>query len=337
MVKWVSLQLSDGNFEGHQFLKKETLLSMHTPQVALRTFPEEASDFFGYGLGWFIGMHEGRYFVAHRGGIDGFISATGFLPKEKIGVVVLTNSDSGMMFADNLSKAILDQVLGIPKEDWMLKAKEKDEKVKSALHKGEEKTDTAPSAIAGTSRPFSDYIGEFEHPGYGTIQVRNEGDILVLSYQTLSMLLSHQCYDHFTGAWEGVVDMAFNCSFTRDRFGDVSELNVPMESAVEAITFKRKAGSELLAIDYLKQFEGIFESDLFSFDISLKGSQLIAGIPGATDGYVMIPEKALQFSVKGAPGSTVRFISESEGKITGMQFISPSGTFNFKVKLGGWR
>jgi len=332
MMKWVGLQLSDGTVEGRQFLKKETLLAMHTPQVALRTFPEEATGFFAYGLGWFTGMHEGRYLVAHGGGIDGFISSTGFLPKEKIGVVVLTNSDSGMMFANNLSEAILDQILGIPKEDWMQKAKEKDEKMKSALQKGKDKTDPAPVAVAGTARPFNDCIGEFEHPGYGTIQVHSEGDTLTLSYQTLSMQLSHRCYDHFTGTWEGIVDLALNCSFTRDHFGEVAELNMPMDPAVGEITFKRKAGNELLAIDYLKRFEGIFEGDLFSIDIDLKGNQLIGVIPGSAEGYVMIPEKPMQFSLKGVPGSTVRFTSAEDGKITAMMFITPNGTFNFKAK-----
>jgi hypothetical protein len=77
-----------------------------------------------------VGMHKGRYIVSHGGGIDGFISSVGFLPKEKIGVVVLTNSDSSMMFPNSLAEAILDQMLGIAEDDWISKVKEKDEKLK---------------------------------------------------------------------------------------------------------------------------------------------------------------------------------------------------------------
>jgi CubicO group peptidase (beta-lactamase class C family) len=130
MMKWVELQLSDGTFEERPFLKKETLQGMHTLQVSFRKFPEEASNYFGYGLGWMVGMHKGRYIVSHGGGIDGFISSVGFLPKEKIGVVVLTNSDSSMMFPNSLAEAILDQMLGIAEDDWISKVKEKDEKLK---------------------------------------------------------------------------------------------------------------------------------------------------------------------------------------------------------------
>jgi CubicO group peptidase (beta-lactamase class C family) len=328
MAKWVGLQLSDGTFEGRQFLKKETLQAMHTPQVALRMFPEGFSDLFGYGLGWFTGIHEGHYYVCHGGGIDGFISSTGFLPKEKIGVVVLTNSDSGMMFAESLAEAILDQILGLAKDDWMPKVKEKDDKMKSALQGKPGKTSEDP----GIARPFSDYVGEFEHPGYGTIRVHTEGNDLVAAYHTLSIPLSHKCYDHFTGAWQWALDVNFNCSFVRDHFGEVSELHMPMEAAVGVIAFKRKASNELLAADYLKQFEGLFESDLFSLNIALKGNQLMAIIPGAADEYALIPEKSLQFSFKGMPGATARFTSAEDGKITAMMFITPNGTFNFKVK-----
>jgi hypothetical protein len=123
-----------------------------------------------------------------------------------------------------------------------------------------------------------------------------------------------------------------NCSFVRDYFGDPAELQMTLEPAVGVITFKRKASNELLAADYLKQFEGLFESDLFSLSIALKGNQLMAIIPGAADEYALIPEKSLQFSFKGMPGATARFTSAEDGKITAMMFITPNGTFNFKVK-----
>lgn len=334
MLKWVGLQLSNGTFEGHQFLKKETLQAMHTPQVSLRTFPEEGSSFLGYGLGWFTGMHEGRYYVFHGGGIDGFISSTGFLPKEKMGVVVLTNSDSGMMFAESLARAILDQALGVAKDDWMLTVKDRNDKMKSALQGNQGKTNKDPSTTAGTAPPSKDYIGAFEHPGYGTIQVHKDGDSLILSYHTLSIPLTHRCYDHFTGEWQDSSAQAFNCSFVRDQFGEITELNMPMEPALGMIVFKRKAGNDLLTAEYLKQFEGLFESDLFSLHIALKGSQLTAIIPGDTDEYTLIPEKSLQFSVKGMPGATARFTPGEDGKITTMLFMTPSGTFNFKAKQG---
>jgi len=329
MMKWVRFQLSEGTFEGQHLLEKETLRAMHTPQVAFRKFPEEASDFFGYSLGWFAGLHEGRYYLSHGGMVDGFISSAGFLPKEKIGVVVLTNSDSSTLFGNSLAEAILNQALGIEKGDWILKTKEKEDKIKSVPK--EEKINEPFWSDAG-ARPFTDYIGEFEHPGYGTISVDAEESGLVVSYHALAFPLSHTCYDHFTGVWQWAWDLNFSCSFIRDRFGEVSELHMPMEESVDMIVFKRKAGNELLATNYLKQFEGLFESDLFFLNIVLKGTQLVGVIPSTGDEYALIPGKPLQFSIQGMPGATARFISAEDGKITAIVVNTSHGTFHFKVK-----
>ena len=69
--------------KGVNLLKKETLLAMHTPQVAFRKFPEEATDFFGYGLGWMVGMHEGHYYVSHGEESMDLFLLRGFCLKKK--------------------------------------------------------------------------------------------------------------------------------------------------------------------------------------------------------------------------------------------------------------
>lgn len=240
MMKWMRFQLSDGYIEEKQLLKKETLQTMHTPQVTFRKFPQETTELFGYGLGWMVGMHEGRYFVGHAGGVDGFISSTGFLPKEKIGVVVLTNSDSNSEFADNLVDGILDRILGIENDDWII-AEEED---KLRIVPPQVRQEKKEQPLVNTARPFSDYIGRFEHPGYGTLYVSNDKEGLFASYDTLTIPLFHNCYDHFIGLVHCFLDMDFNCFFGRDQFGDVSEFHIPMEPAVEAIVFKRNNSNE---------------------------------------------------------------------------------------------
>ena len=238
MMKWIGFQMSEGTIEEKPLLKKETLQEMHTPQVTFRKFPEETSEMFGYGLGWMVGIHEGSYFVGHPGGVDGFISSTGFLPKEKIGVVVLTNSDSSMVFADNLADAIFDRILGIENDDdWLAPKEQRNNKVRIVSQENQEKNE---QLSLSTARPFSDYIGIFEHPGYGTVRVHTEDDALFASYDTLSIPFFHKCYDHFIGAVHCFLDMDYNCFFVRDQFGDVTELHIPMEPAVEPIVFKRR-------------------------------------------------------------------------------------------------
>lgn len=48
----------------------------------------------GYGYGWFTGNVRGRPAVKHVGVVNGFVTYTAYLPKEKITVVILSNSES---------------------------------------------------------------------------------------------------------------------------------------------------------------------------------------------------------------------------------------------------
>lgn len=196
----------------------------------------------------------------------------------------------------------------------------------------QEKIEEEFLTIVETALLFSDYIGEFEHPKYGIIRVYKDGGGLTASYHAFPIPLSHKYYDHFTGTWQQFLDGNFNCSFIRDSFGEITELHMPLESVGEVIVFKRKVSNEFFTIDYLKRFEGLFESELFSFNLVVKSGQLMAKIPGVNDEYALIPEKFLQFGLKEMPGAILRFTAASDGKITEMTFSAPQGTFNFKTK-----
>jgi CubicO group peptidase (beta-lactamase class C family) len=47
-----------------------------------------------YAMGWMVTSYRGHPALSHGGGIDGFTSHIRFLPKDQLGVVVLTNSSS---------------------------------------------------------------------------------------------------------------------------------------------------------------------------------------------------------------------------------------------------
>ncbi|MGE3953871.1 MAG: serine hydrolase domain-containing protein [Parachlamydiales bacterium] len=76
MVKWVAYQLS---------------ITAEEARIPYSWTP--AGD--GYGLGWFITDYRGEIELYHPGGIAGFSSLVALLPERGIGVVLLTNSESG--------------------------------------------------------------------------------------------------------------------------------------------------------------------------------------------------------------------------------------------------
>jgi hypothetical protein len=334
MVKWVQLHLSQGAFEGKQLINKNTLKAMHVVQTPLDypifNVPEESPYLFGYGLGWMTGLYKGHYMVMHSGSIDGFVSNVMFLPKENIGIVMLTNSQNHFLFTSSAAFCIADFLMGIEDQSWIEQIAENEKIVNAALTK--QNIESPAGDNSSTARPTHEYVGEFENPGYGPIQVFLRDNELIASYNDISYVLAYKCFDHFISTLQiSFFEAKFGCFFTRNSSGDVSEFHMSLEPSLPAIPFKRKAENALLAEEYLRQFTGEFESNDFFVEIVLKKGKLSACIPGQPI-WEFTPEKPFLFSIQALPGVTVRFVPDEEGKISEAVFIQPNGSFSFKAK-----
>src|SRR5262249_15188747 len=93
MAHWLLMQLDKGKYNGKQVVSEASLRENHTPQiVAGGDLKYDELFYSSYGMGWGVSSYRGRLILAHSGGIDGFITQVRLLPKDHIGIVVLTNS-----------------------------------------------------------------------------------------------------------------------------------------------------------------------------------------------------------------------------------------------------
>ena len=69
-----------------------------------------------YGLGWRIFDYMGKSVMYHGGKVSGFSNAIAFMPTEKIGIVILTNSETP--FPQILIATFFDMYLDLPQKDW---------------------------------------------------------------------------------------------------------------------------------------------------------------------------------------------------------------------------
>lgn len=334
MLKWVQLQLSDGTLLGQHFIRKETLQEMHTIQMPMTaSTPDEEVYHFGYGLGWCTGIYRGHYYLHHGGGIDGFISQVSLLPQEKIGVVVLSNSSSDGAFAVSvITNTIIDKLLEKTDVDWMEKSKNQRDQFKKAQS---EQTVEGNELNSKPAHKLEDYVGYYEHPAYGIVQVKLENDRLSATYGEMTLSLSHKCYDIFNGKIDEALfgdKSTISFSFSNNTSGDICELSLPLDQSVKPIVFKRKADSDLFSTDYLKQFEGVFGEDPLLYEISLIGKKLVVVSIGQGGNEIeLIPEKRLKFSLKGYPEHSIQFILDNDGKVCELLFTHPLGSLNFKI------
>jgi hypothetical protein len=87
---------------------------MWTPQTILPItgMKPYSCNFKTYGLGWQLADVNGHLQVSHTGGLDGIVTQTIMIPDLQLGIIVLTNQQSGAAF-NAISNTIKDSYLGL--------------------------------------------------------------------------------------------------------------------------------------------------------------------------------------------------------------------------------
>ena len=202
MSRWVRLQLSDGTFEGKRIVSKANLDETHTPQTVIRLEGVTAAmnpetNQMNYGLGWTIQDYRGRFLVSHGGSLNGFRSQVALLPKEKYGMVILSNL-GGTQMPEALRNTLTDYLLGLaPNRDWdaymiaQAKKQEDEAKAKKQERQAKHHKDTRPS------RELSAYAGDYQDPAYGVVKITAENGGLFLAWSNFKCRLEHFHFDTF--------------------------------------------------------------------------------------------------------------------------------------------
>jgi hypothetical protein len=91
---------------------------MWSPQtiLPLKNTKPYKTLFKSYGLGWQLADINGHLQVSHTGGLDGIVTQVIMIPDVNLGIIVLTNQQSGSAF-NAISNTIKDSYLGIKNPD----------------------------------------------------------------------------------------------------------------------------------------------------------------------------------------------------------------------------
>ena len=172
MTHWILMQLDTGRYEGVQVFPQNVILNTWNAQTIVNP-----RNLYSYGLGWFVSYKNGKKMLDHTGGVDGFVTASCFIPEERLGVIVLTNTDNNALFS-SLREQLVDVYLGIQKGNrvasatagWKTGEKEEAARIAGLRAKVAEKH---PLAL-----PLQAYAGAYSNPVYGDMEVRAEQNIL---------------------------------------------------------------------------------------------------------------------------------------------------------------
>ena len=177
MSTWVQAQLNDGKY-GEKL--KDSLFSskvhneMWTPQTIIRSGKGPYNTHFSaYGLGWFLSDVNGYFQVTHTGGLNGIVSQVTLIPEIDLGIIVLTNQQSGAAFTA-ITNSIKDAYFGIKGQDRIKQYNDRrlaGEKQEDSIVSEVNKNIAAQLKTKGFKPDPADYTGTYKDVWFGNVNI----------------------------------------------------------------------------------------------------------------------------------------------------------------------
>ncbi|WP_282047639.1 serine hydrolase [Roseibium album] len=221
LAKWLKLILANGTSEGKQIFTPEALLPAISPQsISGRPpAPDARASFYGYGFGVSVGA-SGRVVISHSGA---FLMGTGtnfaVIPSLDLGIVVLTNA-SPVGAAESISASFNDIAqFGHETRDWYAGYSGIFE---SFFVKRGRTVGHMPPAGAAAPLPAATCIGTYSNPYFGSVEVQEDGDDLVLAAGPEPQLYPLQPWDGAVMVFDFVTENAPIGSRSTLTFGGIT-------------------------------------------------------------------------------------------------------------------
>ncbi len=173
MANWLRFQMGNGTFNGQRLISYENLNYVHSPKTPTSANMQDVTF---YCQGWI--WQETKYgpLIWHNGAVGGYHSCIGYSPREKVGIVILTNNVESSL-ADAMFYEFFAQYFGDTTADIsgnLLNAR----KAQNAVT-----VTPAPAFPAGAhpSLPLSAYTGTYTNTPYGTAIVSEQNGNLTVT------------------------------------------------------------------------------------------------------------------------------------------------------------
>ncbi len=331
MAKWLITWINGGNYNGKQIVPAKFRNEAMTIQMSNGGLPGmESPDVhnFGYGLAWGVSSYRGHYRVEHGGGIDGFITTTGFFPTDSIGIFVCSATGNVSGAIRNL---IADKMLGLPYKDWHKQLRDAFVKARfAALMAPKQNEDPTKIKDTKPSLNLEEYAEKYSNKGYGTLEVKYNGSHLIADYNSTQLNLKHKHFDLFVGYPQEDAENGTELFFQLNKTGKVEKVLIPLQPGLKDIEFTRDNEVKLSASD-LEKYSGEFLLGPQNVSFVIRNGILYGLLPPQPD-YELVPVGNDEFKLKILEGYSVKFKLPVNGKYTEASFVQPNGVFTAKRK-----
>lgn len=183
MSKWAIMQMNNGKYGSQQeksLFSEKAHREMWSPQTIIRGSSPYNTHFSSYGLGWFLSDVKGYFQATHTGGLGGIVTQVTLIPELKLGIIVLTNQQSGAAF-NAVTNSIKDSYFGIKGKDRIGQYRENELKNQREADQITNKVwaDIAAAQKKTKDKPdLNNYTGTFADPWFGKVTITDKNGVL---------------------------------------------------------------------------------------------------------------------------------------------------------------
>ncbi|MBA3556609.1 MAG: DUF3471 domain-containing protein, partial [Gemmatimonadales bacterium] len=199
--------------------------------------PHLLAELSGYALGLNASDYRGHKLLQHTGGLPGYLSKVAMIPSRRLGVVVLTNQESGAAF-NSIAYHVLDHYLGVEPPDYVSVFAKLAEQNRADWRKLEREAAGSRDSTSRPSLPLAAYAGTYRDDWYGEVTIAREGGRLVIRFARTPLLvgaLHHWQHDTFLARWRARELRAdAYVTFALEADGGIAQVRmVPISPAVD--------------------------------------------------------------------------------------------------------
>ncbi|HJZ72245.1 MAG TPA: serine hydrolase [Vicinamibacterales bacterium] len=331
---WLIALMNDGVYRGKQVIPKDALKETLQPAIAMPNTAAEQRGYWellnaAYGMGRWTASYRGHLIAYHGGDLPGFHSQVSYLPKEKIGVVVLVVGNHTAPLYNYISYNVYERLLGLDQTAWAQRGLDIRLKAKAAGKEARSKAGVDRVANTQPSHALADYAGEYENPAYGVMKIGLKDKQLQFDFHKIKMPLAHFHYDRFDTP-DDEEDGRWSVNFRTNPQGDIDQAVMSLDEA-EAVFAKKP---ERVAPSLLTQLAGEYETPTGTrLQVKYQETTGLSLVPPGAPPVALTQVKALRFRTPQFADVVFEFVVE-DGRVRALKRRDPSGELSFPKVQG---
>ena len=328
LSKWLVMQMHGGKFNGKVVVPNSVIRATMQPAALAATVPDKYYEEINsmYGMARYTSSYKGHYRTQHGGSIGGIYSQVSFMPNDSVGVIVFMNGVHARPMLEVLVNTVYDRVMGLEATPWNERNLKTYRLGKATARAARRKPGTDRVPNTQPSHALADYVGQYEDPAYGVLQISQEDGKLRFTFNDKSLPLEHYHYDRFTSPNDEVVGL-WSFNFGSDAQGNIQQARISMDE--KEVVFVKKADARLQDPSFLKTLAGQYELNGSTMNVAFGNKELTMSTSPLThlDAYKNNTFRMREFSDR-----TVQFALDASGNPTGFNVTQNGITVQYSRK-----